>query len=84
MVELGRSAAFISGPILAGAIVSATNASTALALERSRPRRSLRAGTPAASADDHHIGAVLSGPLSRRLQFGLIPPLGPVSGFITT
>lgn len=29
-LELGRSAAFISGPILAGAIVSATNASTAL------------------------------------------------------
>ncbi|MGV2985552.1 MFS transporter [Microbacterium sp. AGC85] len=29
-LELGRSAAFISGPVLAGAIVSATNASTAL------------------------------------------------------
>jgi predicted MFS family arabinose efflux permease len=29
-LELGRSAAFISGPVLAGAIVSATNASAAL------------------------------------------------------
>lgn len=152
-LELGRSAAFISGPILAGAIVSATNASTALVLAtiacaaaaallirldipRTTPSTRTSPWSDAAHgiryalghqllrpmiltstvfnigwfliqsvfvvyALEHLtmtpttvgitlgaygagmvIGAALSGPLSRRLRFGLLTVLGPAGGFI--
>ncbi|UYO95766.1 MFS transporter [Microbacterium sp. M28] len=152
-LELGRSAAFISGPILAGAIVSATNASTALVLATiacaAAAALLIRLDIPRTTTSPHTspwsdaahgiryalghqllrpmiltstvfnigwfliqsvfvvyalehltmtpttvgitlgaygagmvIGAALSGPLSRRLRFGLLTVLGPAGGFI--
>lgn len=152
-LELGRSTAFISGPILAGAIVSATNASTALVVATiacaAAAALLIRLDIPgtafstraSAWSDVAHgiryvmghrllrpmivtstifnigwfliqsvfvvhalgrlgmtpttvgialgaygggmvIGAALSGPLSRRLRFGLVTVLGPAGGFI--